>query len=114
MDVAVTDRPDGVVVVALRGALDVDTAPGFRDTMHDVLGSGRSRIVVDLSGLDFCDSVGLGTFAYSYNRCVADGGFLALAGPSPFLTGLLGTVGLAGRIPVHGTVSDAVASARGG
>ncbi|MET7425179.1 STAS domain-containing protein [Dactylosporangium sp. NPDC005555] len=108
MDVAVTERPDGVVLVRLLGALDIDSAPLLREAMHRALDSGQSRIVVDLGGVEFCDSVGLGTFAYSHNRCVADGGFLRLAAPSPFLAGLLETVGLSGRIPVHATVSDAL------
>lgn len=114
MDVAVTDCAGGVVLVAVRGALDIDSAPGLREAMHGVLDSGTSRIVVDLGGVEFCDSIGLSTFAYSHNRCVADGGFLRLAAPSPFLAGLLATVGLAGRIPVHATVSDALASGQGG
>lgn len=114
MDVAVTDCADGVVLVAVRGALDIDSAPQLREAMHGALDRGRSRIVVDLGDVEFCDSVGLGTFAYSHNRCVADGGYLRLAAPSPFLAGLLDTVGLTGRIPVHATVSDALSSGRGG
>ena len=114
MDVAVTDRADGVVLMAVSGALDIDSAPRLREAMHGALDRGRSRIVVDLGNVEFCDSVGLGTFAYSHNRCVADGGYLRLAAPSPFLAGLLETVGLTGRIPVHATVSDALAGARDG
>ncbi|MEU0554377.1 STAS domain-containing protein [Dactylosporangium sp. NPDC006015] len=108
MDVAVTDCAGGVVLLTLRGALDIDSAPQLREAMHGALDRGRFRIVVDLGDVDFCDSVGLGTFAYSHNRCVAEGGHLRLAAPSPFLARLLDTVGLTGRIPVHATVSDAL------
>ncbi|WP_460492272.1 STAS domain-containing protein [Dactylosporangium cerinum] len=106
-----TDCADGVVLVAVRGALDIDSAPQLREAMHGALDRGRSRIVVDLGDVDFCDSVGLGTFAYSHNRCVADGGYLRLVAPSPSLARLLDTVGLTGRIPVHATVSDALTGA---
>jgi anti-sigma B factor antagonist len=82
----------------------------MRNTMHTVLDPGASRIVVDLGGVDFCDSIGLGTFAYSHNHCVAAGGFLRLAAPLPFLARLLDTVGLAARIPIHDTVSAALRS----
>ena len=114
MDVALTDCAGGLVLVALHGALDIDTAPDLRKAMHDVLDRGVCKVVVDLGGVDFCDSIGLGTFAYGHNRCVAGGGFLRLAAPSPFIAGLLRTVGLTGRIPVHETVSDALSSARAG
>ncbi|UWP78448.1 STAS domain-containing protein [Dactylosporangium fulvum] len=108
MDVAVSNRKDGTVLVTVSGTIDIDTAPALRSAMEGLLDDGRNRIVVDLSGVDFCDSVGLGTFAYSHNHCVEHGGFLRLAAPSPFLARLLATVGLAGRIPVHATVTDAL------
>ena len=63
MDVAVTDRSDGVVVMAVHGSLDIDSAPRLREAMHGALDRGRSRIVVDLGDVEFCDSVGLGTIA---------------------------------------------------
>ena len=108
MDLAVTTRADGIVLLAVCGALDIDTAPRLRDAVHGLLDSGTNRIVVDLAGVDFCDSVGLGTFAYGHNHCRASGGALRLAAPSPFLAGLLATVGLAGPIPIHDTVTAAL------
>ncbi|WP_432968015.1 STAS domain-containing protein [Dactylosporangium sp. CA-233914] len=103
-----TNRNDGIALVSIRGAIDLTTAPELRDTVHALLDAGRTRIVVDLAGVEFCDSIGLGTFAYGRNHCVASGGFLRLAAPTPFLAGLLRTVGLAGPIPVHTTVTDAL------
>ncbi|WP_433199237.1 STAS domain-containing protein [Dactylosporangium sp. CS-047395] len=108
MHVAVTNRDGDIALVSIHGAIDINTAPALRDTMHQLLNAGRTRIVVDLAGVDFCDSIGLGTFAYTRNHCAAAGGFLRLAAPSPFLSRLLTTVGLTGPIPVHPTVTDAL------
>ncbi|WP_344619236.1 STAS domain-containing protein [Dactylosporangium salmoneum] len=103
-----TNRGDDIVLVSVHGPIDLSTAPQLRDAMHTLFDAGRNRIVIDLAGVDFCDSVGLGTFAYGHNHCVANGGFLRLAAPSRFLAGLLHTVGIAGPVPVHDTVGSAL------
>ncbi|MER7007620.1 STAS domain-containing protein [Dactylosporangium sp. NPDC000555] len=110
MQVAVTNREDGVAVVAVYGSIDVDTAPELRKTMHALFDAGGTRVVIDLSGVEFCDSIGLGTFAYGHNHCVASDGFLRLVGPSPFLARLLRTVGIAGPVPVYDTLGDALSA----
>ena len=111
MHVAVTNRDDATSLVTVQGSLDLTTAPQLRTAMHRLLDSGRARIVVDLTGVDFCDSIGLGTFVYGHNHCTRNGGFLRLAGPSPFLARLLTTVGLTGPIPVYPTVAAALSGA---
>ncbi|MER7279968.1 STAS domain-containing protein [Dactylosporangium sp. NPDC000244] len=108
MHIAVTNRDGAIALVSIHGAIDINTAPALRDAMHQLLEAGHTRIVVDLAGVDFCDSIGLGTFAYTRNHCAASGGFLRLAAPSPFLARLLRTVGLTGPIPVHATVTEAL------
>jgi anti-sigma B factor antagonist len=108
MHLAVTNRDADIALLSIHGAIDLNTAPALRDAVHQLLEAGRTRIVVDLAGVDFCDSIGLGTFAYGRNHCVAAGGFLRLAAPSPFLARLLRTVGLTGPIPVHSTVVEAL------
>ncbi|WP_432824307.1 STAS domain-containing protein [Dactylosporangium sp. CA-092794] len=108
MHVAVTNRDDNIALVAVRGSIDLTTAGKLRDAMHALLEAGRTRIVVDLSDVEFCDSIGLGTFAYGHHHCVAAGGFLRLAAPPDFLARLLRTVGLAGPIPVLDTVDAAL------
>jgi len=67
------------------------------------------RVVVDLPGIGFCDSIGLSVFVVGHARAVELGGRLRLAGPNPFLTRLLGTVGLTAALPVYGDIADALA-----
>jgi anti-sigma B factor antagonist len=108
MHVAVTNREDGVALVSVHGPIDLSTAPQLREAMHALFDTGQARIVVDLADVHSCDSIGLGTFAYGHNHCVASGGFLRLAAPPPRLANLLRVVGLTGPIPVHDTVADAL------
>lgn len=47
-------------VFTVAGELDLVTASTVRQHVHDAVASGRRRIVLDLSRVDFCDSSGVG------------------------------------------------------
>lgn len=53
------DRHDETVVVRLEGSLDTGTAPVAEGRLSDIVGSGASLVVVDLTALDFMSSAGL-------------------------------------------------------
>jgi anti-sigma B factor antagonist len=109
MHVSVVDNSDASVVVTIRGNLDLDSGTTLTTTLDQVLGRPEPRIVVDLSGVEFCDSTGLSALIVGHNRAAAGGGWLRLAAPGEFLQQLLGTVGLASRLGVYPTVGDALA-----
>lgn len=47
-------------VLRVSGELDLVTSPALRQSVHDVVAEGRHSIVLDLSGVVFCDSSGVG------------------------------------------------------
>src|ERR1700754_3114222 len=104
----------GATVVKLAGELGVDTAAELASAIEQLLAASTHRIVIDLALLGFCDSIGLSTFVDAHRRCVANGGYLALAAPSPFIERLLGVVGLMGRVPAYATVASACAGGKEG
>ena len=106
--VSVVGNTDDSIVVTVRGDLDLDSSTVLSTTLEQVLDRPAPRIVIDLTGVGFCDSTGLSAFAVGHNRALAGGGWLRLAGPSEFLGELLDTVGLTPRIPVYPTVGDAL------
>ena len=110
MHVSVVGNPDESVVLHVRGNLDVDSAAVLTTTLDQVLDRPAPFVVIDLSGVEFCDSTGLSAFVLGHRRATASGGWLRLAGPSEFLGGLLETVGLTPRIPVFATVAEALAT----
>jgi anti-sigma B factor antagonist len=111
--VSVLGNPDDSVVVTVRGNLDIDSATVFSTTLRQVLDRPHPRIVVDLSGVEFCDSTGLSAFVVGHNHANRSGGWVRLAAPSEWMSRLIETVGLSGRIPVYPSVAEALA-ARGG
>jgi anti-sigma B factor antagonist len=106
MDVLVDDRPTCQVVQPC-GQLDLETAPRLRAALEALIESGRTRIVVDLGRLTFCDSIGLSTLVVAHRTCEAAGGFFRLARPSPFLLNLLTVVGVRDAVHTYESVEAA-------
>lgn len=112
MQASITDHRSDVTVLHLKGELDADTSAKLHATLADLLERPVPRIVVDLSELKFCDSVGLSAFITCKQVIAARGGWLSFAGPNPFLTRLLETVGLSRYFAIFPEVDDAIAAAQ--
>jgi anti-sigma B factor antagonist len=70
----------GRVVVTVRGEIDVATSPGLRDRLYSIIDGGARELVVDLSGLGFIDSSGLGVLVATLKHMRELEGELVLAG----------------------------------
>jgi anti-anti-sigma factor len=112
MRATVSDHRSDVAVLHLSGELDADTASKLHATLAALLERPVPRIVVDLSDLKFCDSVGLSAFITSKQVISARGGWLSFAGANPFLLSLMGTVGLSRYFAIFPEVDDAIAAAQ--
>ncbi len=110
MQVSVIGNPDDTVVITVRGNLDHGTATVLGTTLDQVLDRPEPRIVVDVSGIGFCDSTGLRSFLTGHDRAHATGGWLRLAAPGESLLHLLDTAGLTPRLDVYPSVADALAT----
>ena len=69
---------DGVPVLVVRGEVDVATAPRFRQSIVELSGEGSKWAIVDLEGVDFLDSTGLGVLVSGLKRFRTLGGDLLL------------------------------------
>ncbi|PRY65894.1 anti-sigma B factor antagonist [Glaciihabitans tibetensis] len=71
---------DDAVVRAV-GKLNMVSAPALREIVLKLIGEGRQRIVVDLAGVDFMDSSGLGALVGCLKAARQGGGDLRIAAP---------------------------------
>ena len=55
---------NGYAIAEVGGDLDIACAPALREQLLGVLGPHASRIVVDLSGVTFCDASGLAVLPF--------------------------------------------------
>jgi anti-anti-sigma factor len=87
------DRPD-VVELRLAGELDLSTAPHLSERIDEVLGDGRTTIVIDLHAVTFCDSTGMSAFIRGHHLSSAAGGSLRLTGAAGGVARVLKITGL--------------------
>ncbi len=89
------------------GEADMGNADTLESGLALVIKPGRP-VVVDLSGLEYIDSLGLHTFARYLERAKNVDSELIFAGPTPSLSRLLGTVGLSRLVRVFPDVESAL------
>ena len=65
-------------VVRITGEIDVYTAPQLRERVIDLIEHGTLHLIMDLRGVDFLDSTGLGAFVGSLKRLRARQGSLTV------------------------------------
>jgi anti-sigma B factor antagonist len=96
-------------VVGVEGEVDLYTAPRLKDVVSDLAAGGRNRIAVELEGVEFMDSTGLGVLISGLKRCREGGGDLALVGPTEPVRKVLSITGLDKVFPIHQTTAEATA-----
>jgi anti-sigma B factor antagonist len=69
---------NGVVIIAPRGRLTVETEAHFVQVVRRILGEGRTRLVLNLADVPYMDSSGLGAIAHAYTSAWRRGGELKL------------------------------------
>jgi anti-sigma B factor antagonist len=94
-------------VFDVKGEVDLDTAPHLKAELAEAVKGGASNIAVNLEGVDFLDSSGLGVLIGSLKRCKEAGGTLALVSPRRPVRKVLSITGLDKVFPIHDTVQEA-------
>jgi len=105
---------DDVVVVDCAGRIVFgDEAALLRDTVKKVL-TENNRIVLDLKGINYIDSGGLGTLVALYTSAQNAGGSIKLANLTKRVGDLLQVTKLVTVFEVYGSAEQAVQSFRKG
>jgi anti-sigma B factor antagonist len=93
---------EGVPMVAVRGELDLAGAPDLRRALAEAIdGNPGRRVVVDLEGVEFIDSAGLGVLAGGLQRARAGEGDLVLVATGQTVVRALELTGLTRVFRIH-------------
>jgi len=86
--------------VHLEGTCDLATVPELRQALMPLGPPDVTRLVVNVSQLEFCDSTGLGTILGALRRLREGGGEFAIAGAQGTVLRLLEITGLDRVVPL--------------
>jgi anti-sigma B factor antagonist len=107
-----SDVDETTSVVAVRGELDLTTAPRLKWMLHDLLEAGRTKQVVDLTETTFMDSTALGVLV-GVNRSLVEGARLAIVCSRPNVLRIFELSGMDGVFTIVPTLDEALQHARG-
>lgn len=111
VDISVSRTTAGnVPIVAVNGEVDVYSAPALKDKITELIGAGEHTLIVDLGGVAFLDSTGLGALVEARAACGDAGGSLTLVCSQERILKLFTITGLDGVFTIHPSIGDAVAA----
>ncbi|MCA1830132.1 MAG: STAS domain-containing protein [Actinobacteria bacterium] len=110
VDFSVRDRTEGPwTVIDVEGEVDMFTAPKLRERLVQTVDQGNYRIIVNLQGVSFMDSTGLGTLVGGLKRVKEHDGTLALICSQRPVLRVLTITGLTNVFPIFESLEDALA-----
>jgi len=110
MALEVEARPadNGVTVLAPTGRLDVAGAPALKEAVGEVVRNGPPKVVIDMEGVSFVDSTGLGSVIAALKQIRNSQGELRLAAPNQQVRVVLELTTLDRVFPYYATVEEAL------
>ena len=97
-------------VLRIGGEIDAYSAPQLREQVIKLLGDGTRHIVIDLRGVEFLDSTGLGALVGSLKRVREQDGSLALVATAGKILTVFRVTGLIRVFEFHPSAAEAISS----
>ncbi|MEU8267992.1 STAS domain-containing protein [Sphaerisporangium sp. NPDC049002] len=102
--------PSEVRTLVLTGELDHGSAPHLQRALEDAYAERCRHLVIDVTGLAFCDSTGISVFLGARRAMTAREGTVSLAGLNPRIERIFRLTGLARAFPTYATAEQARAA----
>lgn len=109
LDLSVVEH-HGFTVVSVKGEIDVYTAPRLREKIVELANDGHYQVVLDLNGVDFLDSTGLGVLVGGLKRLRSHDGDLSLVCNQHRILRVFEITGLTKVFSIYDTVETATRS----
>jgi len=110
LDLSISYREvGGYTVIVVTGEVDVYTAPKLREQLVELVGDGHYHLVVDLTGVDFLDSTGLGVLVGGLKRVRSHDGSLRLVSDQERILKIFRITGLTKVFPIFESLDEALA-----
>ena len=104
-----SDSPE-TTVIAVSGEIDVYTAPKLREKLVSLVESGNYHLIVDMEGVEFLDSTGLGVLVGGLKRVRAHDGWIDLVSTQGRILRIFRITGLNKVFSIYDSVAQAAAA----
>lgn len=104
------EEREKAAVVKLDGEVDVYTAPRLKSRLIDLVDQGKYNIVVNLEGVDFMDSSGLGVLVGGLKRVRSHEGTISLVCTQENILKIFRITGLVKVFPIFESAEEALES----
>ena len=110
MKIKISEKYEAVVIELKGNVMGGDDTKTFNETLHKLIDEGKNRIVIDLSGVKFMNSSGLGMLIGGYTTLKKGDGQLKLANVTDKIQSLLMITKLITIFDSYDSVEEAVKS----
>jgi anti-sigma B factor antagonist len=98
----------GATVIAVSGEIDVYTAPKLREKLSSLIEGGTYRLILDLEGVEFLDSTGLGALIGGLKGVRAHDGSIDIVCTQSRILRIFKITRLDKVFDIYDTISDAL------
>jgi anti-sigma B factor antagonist len=97
----------GATVIVIGGEIDVYTAPELREKLSTLIERGTYRLILDMEGVEFLDSTGLGTLISGLKKVRAHDGSIDIVCTQSRILRIFNITRLDKVFDIYDTVGDA-------
>ncbi|MGC9199724.1 MAG: STAS domain-containing protein [Acidobacteriaceae bacterium] len=109
----IENHPKGIAVVSLSGRLTLGSSLKIADSqIQAAIEDGASRVVLDLTDVEYMDSAGLGMLMVAFGLVNEKKGSLRLCGVAPRVMSLLQMTRTDGLLPIDQTREESLTALR--
>jgi anti-sigma B factor antagonist len=101
-----TEARGGWMVVRAQGEIDIYTGPKLWEAILSLVDQGHHEIAIDLEGVEFMDSTGLGVLITALTRLREHAGKLVLVAPRVQIRTVLSITGMEKVLTIHDALEE--------
>lgn len=107
VDIKIDEREvSGTPVLEVQGEVDVYTAPKLKSRILNLIDNQKYNLIIDLNGVDFMDSSGLGVLVGGLKRVGPHQGAITLVLNRPNILKIFKITGLDKVFKIYGNVEE--------
>lgn len=106
----IQEEINGVVVLALKGRLNVTTTADLEAVFKSLLGAGKAKVVVDCRELEYISSAGLRVLLSAAKSFKKISGQIALSAMAPNVRQVFEISGFTSIFPIYASREEALAA----